>query len=298
MWSQRWHPCRLWGQQLSRGHQPNGGAPSLAEPETCTTHHGQQGGMHTERGEGEKEEGLSVPPGPAARAQDEVQGALALDVVVGEGAGVLQLLAGVDEALLVGRDALAVLWIFALPLWTECEASACSAMVLPVSRMLAGRWRGRGGEGTGLWRPGLWCCRGGHACVLGLSGGERGFADAGADSADLGGAATRAAGGGRGRSSTAVAHSARPPPPLLPGAPSSRLIHGTAQQTRVRSTTAQAKTNGRGKGRKGTRRSSHPSFFFALCVRACVCVCVCVCACVFVCVCGVCVFARGRTLMP
>ncbi len=38
-----------------------------------------------------------------------MQRALLLDVVVGEGAAVLQLLAGEDEALLIGRDAFLVL---------------------------------------------------------------------------------------------------------------------------------------------------------------------------------------------
>ena len=41
--------------------------------------------------------------------QDQVKGGLLLDVVVGEGAAVLELLAGEDEALLVGGDALLVL---------------------------------------------------------------------------------------------------------------------------------------------------------------------------------------------
>jgi len=45
----------------------------------------------------------------AAQTQDEVQGRLLLDVVVGEGAAVLQLLARKDEALLIGGDALLVL---------------------------------------------------------------------------------------------------------------------------------------------------------------------------------------------
>jgi hypothetical protein len=38
-----------------------------------------------------------------------VQGALLLDVVVGQGVAILELLASVDEALLVRRDALLVL---------------------------------------------------------------------------------------------------------------------------------------------------------------------------------------------
>ena len=45
----------------------------------------------------------------AAEAEDEVQRRLLLDVVVGEGAAVLELLAREDEALLVRRDALLVL---------------------------------------------------------------------------------------------------------------------------------------------------------------------------------------------
>ena len=39
----------------------------------------------------------------------KVKGGLLLDVVVAEGAAVLELLAGEDQALLVGRDALLVL---------------------------------------------------------------------------------------------------------------------------------------------------------------------------------------------
>ncbi len=44
-----------------------------------------------------------------AQAQHQVQRALLLDVVVGEGAAILQLLAREDEALLVGGNALLVL---------------------------------------------------------------------------------------------------------------------------------------------------------------------------------------------
>jgi hypothetical protein len=42
-----------------------------------------------------------------AEPQHKVQGRLLLDVVVGEGPAVLELLAGKDEALLIGRDACA-----------------------------------------------------------------------------------------------------------------------------------------------------------------------------------------------
>ena len=44
-----------------------------------------------------------------AQAQHQVERRLLLDVVVGQGAAVLKLLAGKDEALLVGGDALLVL---------------------------------------------------------------------------------------------------------------------------------------------------------------------------------------------
>ena len=45
----------------------------------------------------------------ASETQDEVKGRLLLDVVIRQGAAVLELLAGEDETLLVGRDALLVL---------------------------------------------------------------------------------------------------------------------------------------------------------------------------------------------
>ena len=42
------------------------------------------------------------------KTEDQVKGGLLLDVVVAEGAAVLELLAGEDQALLVGRDAFLV----------------------------------------------------------------------------------------------------------------------------------------------------------------------------------------------
>jgi streptomycin 6-kinase len=44
-----------------------------------------------------------------SKTKDEVKGALLLNVVVGEGATVFELLAGEDESLLIGRDALLIL---------------------------------------------------------------------------------------------------------------------------------------------------------------------------------------------
>ena len=54
-------------------------------------------------------EGLDKDLHAAAQAQHQVQRALLLDVVVGQGAPILQLLARKDEALLVRGDALLVL---------------------------------------------------------------------------------------------------------------------------------------------------------------------------------------------
>ena len=56
-----------------------------------------------------KDYSLFRPRGTAAEAEDEVEGALLLDVVVREGAAVLQLLAGEDKPLLVRGDPLLVL---------------------------------------------------------------------------------------------------------------------------------------------------------------------------------------------
>ena len=47
--------------------------------------------------------------GSSAETQHEMEGGLLLDVVVGEGAAVFELLAGEDQALLVGWDAFLVL---------------------------------------------------------------------------------------------------------------------------------------------------------------------------------------------
>ena len=60
-------------------------------------------------GDGLAGEGLDKDLHPAAEPQDEVEGAFLLDVVVGEGAAVLQLLAGEDQPLLVRGDPLLIL---------------------------------------------------------------------------------------------------------------------------------------------------------------------------------------------
>jgi hypothetical protein len=57
--------------------------------------------------------------GTATQAQDEVESGLLLDVVVAQGAAVLELLAGEDEALLVWRDAFLVWNIQLTSTWSE-----------------------------------------------------------------------------------------------------------------------------------------------------------------------------------
>jgi len=60
-------------------------------------------------GDGLAGQGLDEDLHAAAQTEHQVKGGLLLDVVVRQGAAILQLLAGEDEALLVGRDALLVL---------------------------------------------------------------------------------------------------------------------------------------------------------------------------------------------
>ena len=61
------------------------------------------------KGDGLASESLDEDLHTSPETEDKVEGGLLLDVVVGQGASVLQLLPGEDETLLVGRDALLVL---------------------------------------------------------------------------------------------------------------------------------------------------------------------------------------------
>ena len=69
------------------------------------------------KGDGLAREGLDEDLHAAAEAKHEVEGRLLLDVVIREGAAVLELLAREDEALLVRRDALLVLDLFGGERW-------------------------------------------------------------------------------------------------------------------------------------------------------------------------------------
>ncbi len=65
--------------------------------------------ISTSKSDGLASEGLDEDLHTTTQAEDEMEGGLLLDVVVGEGAAILELLAGEDQALLVWRDALLVL---------------------------------------------------------------------------------------------------------------------------------------------------------------------------------------------
>ncbi len=66
------------------------------------------GGLHLQ-GDGLAGQGLHEDLHTAAETEHEMQGALLLDVVVRKGPAVLKLLAGKDQPLLIGRDALLIL---------------------------------------------------------------------------------------------------------------------------------------------------------------------------------------------
>ena len=61
------------------------------------------------KGDGLAGEGLDEDLHTSSKSEDEVEGGLLLDVVVGKGSSVFELLTSEDESLLVGRDTLLVL---------------------------------------------------------------------------------------------------------------------------------------------------------------------------------------------
>ena len=66
-------------------------------------------GLLDVEGDGLASQGLDEDLHTATESEDEMEGGLLLDVVVRQGAAIFELLAGEDESLLIGRDALLVL---------------------------------------------------------------------------------------------------------------------------------------------------------------------------------------------
>ena len=83
------------------------------------------------QGDGLAGQGLDEDLHSTTQSKHQVEGGLLLDVVVSEGAAVLQLLSGEDQTLLVGRDAFLVLDL-CLDVLDGVDGSTSRVMVLPV----------------------------------------------------------------------------------------------------------------------------------------------------------------------
>ena len=97
-------------------------------------------------GDGLASEGLDKDLHPAAEPEDEVEGTLLLDVVVREGAAILQLLAGEDQPLLVRGDPLLVLQQVnykSRTIYNRCPTKNLKCNVLPGSWPSHSRWSQR-----------------------------------------------------------------------------------------------------------------------------------------------------------